>query len=191
MSTARNRLEEACDMNTIALPCKCKLCGKVIGHYSLEWPPPKDNAAMEAANQQQFGILCNALTRHLSEQAKHGMREHAAALQTAIGMGGNCTMLVVARHFDLPDGAIGFFEDSRQAIHNMSRIFRMTDADLEMLAEATMVEINYPAHDGTTDKDSLADVEYINKRAIMQLLRSLRAQYEAGMPAPEQQKVIA
>jgi hypothetical protein len=163
-------------MDTLALPCKCKLCGKVIGHYSLQWPPPKDNAAMEAANAQQFGILCNALTGHLSQQAKHGMREHAAALQTAIGIGGNCTMLLVARHFYLPDGAIGFFEETRQAVHNMSRIFRMTDADLEMLAQATIERIH-----PVPESWELPEGKARPKQAIVELLRSLRDQYEAGM----------
>ena len=88
---------------SIATPCKCKLCGKLIGHYSLVWPPPKDNAAVEAANQQAFTRFTEALAHHLATMDRQGNNpRHARAMLKASQMGGSLDTVEMARNFDLP-----------------------------------------------------------------------------------------
>ena len=181
-------------MSEIALPCKCKLCGKTIGNFAVEWPPPKDNAAQESLNDQQFKRLCEAISKHLQQmaQALGPHDSHLQALAASISIGGNASMLMVARHFDLPEGAKGFFERTRQMVHEMSRVFRMTDADLEMLAEATAEKIECSGADADYNEKANAEWRAENKQTITDLLRSLRDQYEAGREQmkPEEPKAL-
>jgi hypothetical protein len=161
----------------------------VIGHFSLEWPPPKDNAAQESANQQQFNIFFQKLGEHLNLKAREGARDHQAAIVAGMTFGGNANMLFLGRHFDLPDAAIGFFEDTRRSLHEMSRLFRMRDEDIIRLADAAMEQLEDP-EEAITDREWAQTNEH-NITVIRGLLRTLRDQYEAGAePEKEASKLI-
>ena len=176
-------------MSNIATPCKCRICGKVIGHFSLEWPPPTDNAAMQAANEQFFKRLQQALADHMRQAMQSGVstsqpREHARVLAESVSIGGNLTMLLIARAFDLPPGARDFFDDTRQAAHNLTRTFRMSDADIDSIAQLATeaideetIETGAPVH-RIPSRQTEAKV----KATFQKVLRDLRDQYEAGAP---------
>ncbi len=179
---------------TLFLPCKCKLCGAVIGDFSLEWPPPKDNAAQEAANQQQFGKFFRQISEHLVHVAQLGPKnsqahEHAAVLMMAQATGGNLVTLKIAESFDIPQAAALYLHGSRQAIHQMTRSFWMTDADIERLADATedrAIALSQELGPGEGKGPYISATCLM--LAITQLLRSLRDQYEAGAEQPQQKQ---
>jgi hypothetical protein len=179
-------------MSALALPCKCKLCGKTIGNFALEWPPPKDNAAMESLNQQQFQAFCQALNGHLQEQARQGQKDHLAILARGISTGGNLTMLLIAQQFDIPEPAKQFFRESRTLVHNLTRSFWMTDADLEMLARLTAEKVTEDPTPGELEEEYYGRALDANSKVITDLLHSLRDNYEAGAEPPpaEAPKVI-
>ena len=171
-------------MSEIALPCQCKLCGAVIGHYALVWPPPEGNAAAEAVNEQQFGLFFRAISEHLQKATRARQPEHAAALALAIPTGGNLVTLKIAENFDVPEPAAGYLHSLRQGIHQMTRSFWMTDADLEALADVTVTRIFGPP-EKQNKQPGAASFALVT---ITELLQGLRAAYEAGAEQPQKKK---
>lgn len=124
----------------VFVPCKCKLCGQVIGHYSLEWPAPTEPTAAQS-NERQFGLFWEALAKHMTTTRRN---DHGAALGMSVSLGGNLTTLMLARHYELPPAAKGFVEEVRGTVHEATRVFRMTDADIDRLVSVFFVSDDAP-----------------------------------------------
>ncbi len=162
---------------SLALPCSCKLCGKVIGHFAMEWPPPTETAAA-TYNQQETARFWKALSEHM--QKERAQPKHTQALAVAADLGGNVTLLFLSRHFSLPAAAEGYVEVLRQRLHGMTLRVRMTDADLLDIEDAIIESADemqrnevYESYDGAIGA------------AILQGLKKIRDAYE-GAPAPAQ-----
>jgi hypothetical protein len=168
----------------IAQPAKCKICGKVIGHFELKWPDPPD-ASGQAFNQAQFKRLFEALGQHMNEPhflpSHQRDYRHQQAMAAAQVLGGNIMTLFLSRHFRLPEAANGFTEKVRGATHHMLSKFKMNDADILALASATYETLAQLEEQETTavsgDEDEEDSID-----PIVHLLTKLRDQYEEGHP---------
>ena len=83
---------------------------------------------------------------------------------------------MVASRFDLPPAASGFFESFRLAGLEILRGFRMTDEDIEALAEATAERLKAPVH--PPGQGQSYGVIISRKVIIGDLLRSVRDRYQ-------------
>jgi hypothetical protein len=162
-----------------AQPAKCKLCGKVIGHFELKYPDPTEPAA-NAFNQTQFNRLFEAIGQHMS--GPHFLPNHqpdyrhGQAMRAAQAIGGNVMTMFLSLHFALPEAASGFTEKVRGATHHVLSKFKMNDAEMAALAAAT-----YDRIDALEDADETAD-EPSDEDPILDLLMKLRDHYEEGHP---------
>jgi hypothetical protein len=149
--------------SSVAVQCKCKLCGKVIGHFAMSYPADeKDSNA--GFNAGQFKALSQAMPQHMVEEARSPrpsltestkqanqriQAQHAAALQHASMMGGNVQILFVSRHFELPPAAQAFFEDVRASINHMTESFTLTEEYAEQITTAVMCIVLADTYDVT------------------------------------------
>ena len=189
--------QTAVNPSSVAVQCKCKLCGKVIGHYSMSYPTDeKDpNAPFNAG---QFQALSQAMPQHMVEEARSPrpsltestkqanqriQAQHAAALQHAAMMGGNVQILFVSRHFQLPPAADAFFEDVRASINHMTESFTLTEEYAEQIARGLAYNLTIKLMDGCEmSPKALDECQAEAKDEIKSALLALADRYEQGHP---------
>lgn len=188
----------------IAVPCKCKLCAKVIGQFAMSWPEPSEPSAA-AFNRQQFDAMFQRAAEHFQQEAavprpsiseavrklNHNIQmQHAAALGHAASLGGNVTTLFLSRHLEMPPGADGFMEQVRASVNHMTSKFTLTEEYADLLATAMLDNIRQIATAMLDNTDNIRQTtgysgETMEKaiwREIKGALLALAARYEEGHP---------
>ena len=174
-------------MSELSQPAKCKLCGAIVGHFALRWPPPETDGGF---NQGEFARLSKAIAQHVQQRATASgpsQQMHAQALAHAAALGGNLTQAFLWRHFDLPEAANGFSEQVRGSVNHMTSKFTLTPEYAHQIAVALVKSLQEFcfAHNGGGEIEEEDGIPAVEKALL-----AIAARYEDGHPKAEPKQKV-
>jgi hypothetical protein len=174
--------------SSIATPCKCKVCGSVVGYLAGN-AMPEQTAQLFAKMSEHFHEAAQPVIwpanvdppnrNNVKPMPKTGaLRDlaarHQSALMGAVLIGGNCTIAMLAQYFELPAGAEAYREQARYQVHHFTRRVRTTDAEIEAMANKIDDQIDHRSDTGI--------------ELWIEALKQLRDKYEEGFQSPQETK---